>query len=94
MKIVTEEEKDDWIREGETNKPIIPLWRKIVNWFCGLEAMTDSREPVFTQDEANNITEAKAQEVNLYEDLKQKIIVNVCAATALVVTTFFCAFFA
>ncbi|VUZ53914.1 unnamed protein product [Hymenolepis diminuta] len=94
MTIVSQEEKDEWIAEGEAEKHDIPCWKKTLNWMCGVENMQDEREPVFTEDEAEEIIETKAKEMSIDEDPKKRIIVNVSASVALLITLAFWAFFA
>ncbi|KAM7533833.1 hypothetical protein Aperf_G00000114986 [Anoplocephala perfoliata] len=94
LTIVSEEEKEEWIAEGEAAKPVLPTWRKVVNWFCGVDTMQDEREPVFTKEEAEEIRARREKETNLTEDPKQKIIVNVGLACSIISTIFFLAFFA
>ncbi|KAM7534392.1 hypothetical protein Aperf_G00000114997 [Anoplocephala perfoliata] len=94
LTIVSEEEKEEWIAEGEAAKPVLPTWRKVVNWFCGIETMQDEREPVFTEEEAEEIRARRERETNLTEDPKQKLIVNVALACSIISTVFFLAFFA
>lgn len=94
MTIVSQEEKDKWIAEGEAEKPVLPCWKKAFNWMCGVESMQDEREPVFTEEEAEEVIEMKAKEMSIEEDPKKRIIVNSAASVALIVTIFFWAFFA
>lgn len=91
---MSEEEKQEWIAEGEAEERSIPCWKKALNWMCGVEGMQDPREPVFTEEEAEELAEAKKKEMSIDEDPKQRIIVNIAAACALVITVFFWAFFA
>ncbi|VDO10732.1 unnamed protein product [Rodentolepis nana] len=94
MTIVSQEEKEEWIAEGEAEKPVLPCWKKALNWMCGVEGMQDEREPVFTEEEAEELVELKAKEMSIEEDPKQRIVVNVAASIALLITIFFWAFFA
>lgn len=94
MTIVSEEEKEEWIAEGEAQQTTVPCWRKVVNWMCGVEGLQDTREPVFTEEEAEELVEAKKAEMSIYEDPKQRLFVNIAAACSLIATIFFWAFFA
>ena len=91
---MSEEEKEQWIAEGEAEVKVVPCWRKAVNWMCGVEGLQDQREPVFTEEEAEELIEAKKTEMSNEEDPIGQIIVNFACASALVVTVFFWAFFA
>ncbi|KAM7538132.1 hypothetical protein Aperf_G00000060235 [Anoplocephala perfoliata] len=93
LTIVSEEEKEEWIAEGEAAKPVLSGWKKVVNWFCGIESMLDEREPVFTEEEAEELIEAKKHEMSIEEDHKWKLVVNVCGACSVIATIFFWAFF-
>uniref|UniRef100_A0A0R3TFN4 Sodium/glucose cotransporter 4 n=1 Tax=Rodentolepis nana TaxID=102285 RepID=A0A0R3TFN4_RODNA len=92
--IVSQERKYEWIAEGEAERPVLPFWRKAFNWMCGVEGMQDEREPVFTEEEAEEVIELKAKEMSIEEDPKQRIVVNVAASISLLITIFFWAFFA
>ncbi len=94
VKIVTPEEKEEWIAEGEANKPVYPWWRKGINWLCGVEAMQDQREPVYTEEEAEELIEMKKQEMSIDESTRDKILVNVFCALTVALTIFICGFFA
>ncbi|KAM7537488.1 hypothetical protein Aperf_G00000060249 [Anoplocephala perfoliata] len=94
MTIVSEEEKEEWIAEGEAAKPVYSRGRKVLNWFCGIETMQDEREPVFTEEEAEEIRARRERETDLTENHTQKIIVNVGLACACLCTLFLWTFFA
>lgn len=91
---MSEEEKAEWIAEGEEMKPVLPWYRKAINWMCGVEDMQDRREPVFTEEEAEELIEMKKRETSVDEDPKQRLIVNIAACTAVIITVFTWAFFA
>ncbi|KAL5968278.1 Sodium/glucose cotransporter 1 [Taenia solium] len=92
--IVSEEEKAEWIAEGEELKPKLPCYKKAINWMCGVEDMQDRREPVFTEEEAEELIELKKRETSIDEDPKQRLIVNIGLCTAVIITIFTWAFFA
>ncbi|KAH9283445.1 Sodium/glucose cotransporter 1 [Echinococcus granulosus] len=92
--IVSEEEKAEWLAEGEELQPYLHWYRKAINWMCGVESMQDQREPVFTEEEAEELIEMKKSEMSIEEDPKQRLIVNTAVCTAIVVTIFIWAFFA
>ncbi len=94
LKIVSQEEKDEWVAEGEADKPVLPLWKKILNWFCGTESMQDTREPVYTQEEADEIVEEAARMVNIEQNKIQAILTDVAMAIVCGLTVFIWGFFA
>ncbi|KAM7538061.1 hypothetical protein Aperf_G00000061769 [Anoplocephala perfoliata] len=83
MTIVSEEEKEEWIAEGEAS-------------FIRMEegSQLDENEPVFIEEEAEEMNERRKREMSLTEDHTQKIIVNVGLACACLSTLFMWSFFA
>ena len=94
MKIVSEEEKEEWIAEGEAEAKAVPCWKKAVNWMCGVEGMQDPREPVFTEEEAEELIDAKMREMSVEESPRGKLIVNIACFITLFLAVFLWAFFA
>ena len=94
VKIVSEEEKEEWIAEGEAEVKSVPCWKKAINWMCGVEGMQDPREPVFTEEEAAELAEEKEREMNIEESPRGKIVVNIACFIVMIITVFFWAFFA
>ncbi len=76
------------------DRPEVAWWRKIINWFCGTEQMQDSREPVFTIEEADaNMKEAERQ-LSIEESPKGRLLTSIGMVAALSITVFICGFFA
>lgn len=80
--------------EGELEKPELSRWRKVLNWLCGIEAMQDSREPVFTLDEAKSYMQEAERQSSIEESMKGRILTSIGITFALSFTIFICGFFA
>ncbi|KAL7064359.1 hypothetical protein AAHC03_04999 [Spirometra sp. Aus1] len=94
LTIVSESEKQAFIEEGEAEMPKLPCWKRAFNWLCGIEKMQDTREPVYTQEEADEIMETTRRQLSLQQKPKQAMLVNICQAVALGVCVFIWGFFA
>lgn len=94
LTIVSEAEKEAWEEEGEAMKTNPPWWRKAVNWLCGIEAMQDPREPVYTEEEALHLTEQIEQQVSIYESPRDRLFVNIGLGVSIAITVFIWGFFA
>uniref|UniRef100_A0A0X3PN86 Sodium/glucose cotransporter 1 n=1 Tax=Schistocephalus solidus TaxID=70667 RepID=A0A0X3PN86_SCHSO len=93
LQIVSESEKQAWIEEGEAEKPKLSCWKKTINWLCGIEKMQDSREPVYTQEEADEILETTRRQLSLVQKPKDAIAVNIAEAVVVGICIFIWGFF-
>ncbi|KAM7538185.1 hypothetical protein Aperf_G00000079452 [Anoplocephala perfoliata] len=71
LNVVSDEEKQRWL-ESAPEKPNPSGWRKIFNWFCGIEKMQDSREPVFTPAEAEVYLQEVERQSSIEESFYQR----------------------
>ncbi|EUB55978.1 Sodium/glucose cotransporter [Echinococcus granulosus] len=92
--IVSDEEKQRWLEEGKVQKPKPSGWRKAVKWFCGIEEMQDSREPVYTLEEARMYMLKVERQRSIEESAKGRVLTSLGITFTLSITIFICAFFA
>ncbi len=65
----------------------------MVNWLCGVEGMQDQREPVYTEEEAEEIRHEQERQMSTHEEHRSKIIVNILLVLTMSATIFIWAFF-
>ncbi|KAL5110224.1 Sodium/glucose cotransporter 1 [Taenia crassiceps] len=94
LTIVSDEAKQEWLEEWKVEKPQLSGWRKVLNWFCGIEAMQDPREPVFTLDEANRYMQEMERQSSVEESTKGRVLTSIGITLTLSFTIFICGFFA
>ncbi|VDN24408.1 unnamed protein product [Dibothriocephalus latus] len=94
LTIVSAAEKEAWIEEGEAEKPQLSCCKKTINWLCGIEKMQDSREPVYTEEEADEIMENTRRQLSLFQKPIEAWGVNIGIAIAMGITVFIWGFFA
>ncbi|BHF64566.1 hypothetical protein SprV_0200757100 [Sparganum proliferum] len=88
LTIVSEEEKEEYNLKLEEGNPEVPWWKKIFRWICGTESMQNSEEPVYTQQEANEIIELTRKQLSIHEKPKEALVVNIAMAVVLGLTVF------
>ncbi|KAL5971470.1 Sodium/glucose cotransporter 1 [Taenia solium] len=94
LTIVSDEAKQEWLEEGKVKKPELSGWRKVLNWFCGIEAMQDSREPVFTLGEAERYMQEAKRQSSIEESTKGRVLTSIGITFTFSFTIFICGFFA
>ncbi|VDM00023.1 unnamed protein product, partial [Schistocephalus solidus] len=88
LTIVSAEEKEVHNEEDETERLPIPWWKHIINWFCGTESMQNTKEPVFTQEEAEEVIELTRKQLSIRQDPTEALFVDVGMAVVLGITVF------
>ncbi|KAL7064250.1 hypothetical protein AAHC03_04972 [Spirometra sp. Aus1] len=93
LTIVSAEEKEVYSRENEMERQKITWWKNIIYWFCGTESMQGSNEPVYTQEEADEIVELTQKQLSIREDSQEVLFVDVGMAIVLGIAIFASGFF-
>ncbi|VDK89157.1 unnamed protein product [Dibothriocephalus latus] len=94
LTIVSKAETDAYSEESDMERPKIPWWKQIINWFCGIENMQDTKEPVYTEVEAEEIMELTRKQLSIEQDPREALFVNIGMTVVVGLTVFTSGFLA